>query len=310
MLVLLKSDRKTMSMTVVPNCEDAMTQNINHHINTFRERKLGQVESFDLVMYKYIPLKYVLNMLETRKLRFDNIKKWEDVYENFVDKEELCLLNSERDKMYGRACYGQSWTEQEESDAMWRIYSKAEQSSVRVMTVYPLIYNVFGEWNEKHKDNPIFPTIDRVFYANEDEINEWLISNTPMNIWAFTELQNEGIFIKRHEFEHEKEIRVILSCDKEEKGYVELDFDPYRVFREIVIDPRVNEEEFMRQRDSLIERGFDGSKIRKSTLYDFKKVKLEVDMSEPCDFEIEYYSKKDGKVKKETVYMNAAEGKK
>ena len=69
-------------------------------------------------------------------------------------------------------------------------------------------------------------------------------------------------------------------------------------------------EEFVRQRDHLIERGFDGSKIRKSTLYDFKKVKLEVDMSEPCDFEIEYYSKKDDKVKKETVYMNAPEGKK
>ena len=283
---------------------------IVHHIKPFRNRKLGRMESFDLVMYKYIRLDYVLNMLETKKLRFDNVKKWEDVYENFVDKEEIILLNSEGEEMHNRACYGQSWTVQEESDAMWRIYSHAGQV-VRVMTVYPLLYHVLGEWISKNRDNPLCPTIDYVFYADENEINEWLLSNTPMNIWAFIELQNEGIFIKRHEFEHEKEVRVILSSgNKEEKGYVELDFDPNRVFREIVIDPRVNEEEFMRQRDCLTKRGFDGRKIRKSTLYDFKKVKLEVDMSEPCDFEIELHSKKDGKVKKETVYMNAPEGKK
>lgn len=283
---------------------------IIHHIKPFRNRKLGRMESFNFVMYKYIRLDYVLNMLETKKLRFDNIKKWEDVYENFVDKEEIILLNSEREEMHSRVYYGQSWTVQEESDAMWRIYSHVGQVA-RVMTVYPLLFHVLGEYIDKNKDNPLWPTIDYVFYADENEINEWLLSNTPMNIWAFIELQNEGIFIKRSEFEHEKEVRVILISDnKEEKGYVELDFDPNQLFREIVIDPRANEEEFMRQRDHLIERGFDGSKIRKSTLYDFKKVKLEVDMSEPCDFEIEFYSKKDGKVKKETVYMNAPEGKK
>ena len=55
---------------------------IIHHIKPFRDRKLGRVESFNLVMYKYIWLEYVLNMLETGLIRFDNIKKWEDVYEN------------------------------------------------------------------------------------------------------------------------------------------------------------------------------------------------------------------------------------
>ena len=39
---------------------------LNHHIKPFRERKLGRVESFDLVMYKYIPLRYVLSMRRRR----------------------------------------------------------------------------------------------------------------------------------------------------------------------------------------------------------------------------------------------------
>ena len=276
---------------------------IIHHIKPFRDRKLGRIESFDLVMYKYIRLEYVLNMLETGKLRFDNIKKWEDVYENFVDKEEIQLLNYKHIDMPSRVLYGQSWTTQEESDAMWRIYSNAGHA-VKVMTIYPLILNVLVEWNEKHKDNPIWLTTDRVFYADEIEINNWLLSNSPMNFWAFSELRQESLFIKRKEFEHEKEVRVILRIDsKDENDYISLDFDANLMFREIVIDPRVSDEEFIRQRDSLIDRGFDPTKIRKSTLYDFKKIRLDVDMNEPCDFPITVY--KEGKPVQETVYMNA-----
>lgn len=116
-------------------------------------------------------------------------------------------------------------------------------------------------------------------------------------------MQDEGLFIKRFEFEHEREVRVVFSSYKDKRDFVEIDFDPHQVFREIVIDPRVSEDEFVEQRDNLIARGFDGAKIRKSTLYDFKKVKLEVDMCEPCDFPIIVYDK-DGKPHEEPVFMN------
>lgn len=261
---------------------------INHHIKPFRNRTLGRLESFDLKMYKYIRLDYVLNMLETRKLRFDSIKKWEDVYENFIDKEDVKLLNSKRDHIYSGELYGQSWTVQEESDAMWRIYSDSG-SAVRVMTVYPLLIKMFYEWNSSHSDD-LWPMIDYVSYADEKEINKWLLSNTPMNFWAFIELKYESIFIKRREFEHEKEVRVMVrSYSKEVKEFLELDFDPCQLICEIVIDPRVSEAEFIRQRDNLVDRGFDINKIKKSTLYDFNKVCLVVDMKEPCEVPITKY---------------------
>lgn len=282
---------------------NSLNPNITHHIKPFRNRELGRIESMNLVMYKYIRLEYVLNMLETGKFRFDNIKKWEDVYENFVDKENVNLLNSVKDNVLGSTLFGQSWTTQEESDAMWRIYSNAG-CVVRVMTVYPLLFHVMVEWMTNHKDSSMTLNIDHVFYADENEINEWLLSNSPMNVWAFMELQEEGVFIKRREFEHEKEVRAILRSDrKDTREYIELDFNPHKVFREIVIDPRVCEDEFIRQRDKLVAWGYDISKIRKSTLYDFKKVTLDVDMSEPCEFPIEYLDK-DGNVKKESVFMD------
>ena len=172
------------------------------------------------------------------------------------------------------------------------------------MTVYPLLFNVIANYVVKHQDNPLWPTIDRVYYADEGEINKWLLSNSPMNYWAFNELQNEGLFIKRREFEHEQEVRVILrGIYKYAKDYVELDFDPNEVFREIVIDPRTNEEEYTQLRDALVAHGYDASKIRRYTLYEFKKVNLDIDMSEPCEFPIEYYSKKNGLPHKESVFM-------
>lgn len=87
-----------------------------------------------------------------------------------------------------------------------------------------------------------------------------------------------------------------------------MEFDPNKVFREIVIDPRVSDEEFAQQRDSLVACGYEGNRIRKSTLYDFQRVKLEVDLSEPCDFPITVYSK-DRKPHEETVFMKGPEGK-
>ena len=248
---------------------------------------------FDLVMYKYIRLEYVLNMFETRILRFENIKKWEDVYENFVDKESIIIRNSKRRIMPYSDCFGQSWTTLEESDAMWRIYSN-DGYAVKVKTVYPLLNKVLLDWNTKHDDDQIWPLTDYVFYADENEINEWLVLNSPMNYWAFIELQGECLFIKRREFEHEKEIRVIVRDYKRAgREFIGMDFDPNQFFREIVIDPRVNEKEYTRQRDSLVACGFDSKRIRKSTLYDFKKVELVVDMKEPCDAPIIEYE--DGK---------------
>lgn len=281
----------------------SLNPNIIHHIKPFRDRKLGRMESYDLVMYKYIPLKYVLNMFDNKVIRFDNIRKWEDVYENFVDKENIQLQNSTRSDIPRSQYFGQSWTVQEESDAMWRIYSPTRQS-VRVKTVYPLIFGGCSSWNSKNKDNPMWTTIDYVSYADEGEINKWLVSNSPMNYWAFYEMQTEGLFIKRLEFDHEKEVRVILRNDKiENLDYIEIDFDPYKVFREIVIDPRVSEDEYRQQRDCLVERGYDITKIRKSTLYDFKRVSLDIDMSEPCEFSVGFYDK-DGNLKRDSVYMN------
>jgi hypothetical protein len=85
---------------------------------------------------------------------------------------------------------------------------------------------------------------------------------------------------------------------------ITLKFDPFEMFDEIVIDPRVSNEEYRQQFNSLTSRGYDGCKIRKSSLYDFKKISLEIDMSEPLEFKMTFRDK-NGQNKEESVFMKA-----
>ena len=46
--------------------KDSFNPDINQHLIPFRSMKRERSESFNLVLYKYIPLKYVLSMFKMR----------------------------------------------------------------------------------------------------------------------------------------------------------------------------------------------------------------------------------------------------
>lgn len=282
-----------------------LNPDIIHHIVPIRDNKLKRKDTFDLDMYKYIPLNFVLKMLEKKTMVFNNVDKWEDVYENFVQKENIMLLNSKRDNLLQLPYYGQSWTSLEESDAMWRIYSHPKDNyAVKVKTVYPKIVKMYL----LNRDMKLDQEVDRVYYAEEQIINDWLLKNSPMNLFAYFELVYESLFVKRLEFKHEMEVRIIIHPFGKDEYHdsISLQFDPLDMFDEIVIDPRVSEEEYEQQFDCLTSHGYDGSRIRKSSLYDFKKIPLEIDMSEPLEFKTTVRDS-DGQTKEESLFMKAPE---
>ena len=49
----------------------------------FKQQKVLNGLDLDKPIYKYIPLKYVLQMLKTKQLYMSKVKDWEDTYENF-----------------------------------------------------------------------------------------------------------------------------------------------------------------------------------------------------------------------------------
>ena len=88
--------------------------------------KAGNVINLDLdtPIYKYIPFKYLKLMIQKSNLYFGRVSSWEDVYENWFLKEQMVLSSGEKGRATDliQGVFGQSWTLQEESDAMWRIY--------------------------------------------------------------------------------------------------------------------------------------------------------------------------------------------
>lgn len=76
-------------------------------------------------IFRYVPLKFIKKLLQTKALYFNNVLNWEDPYENFLFKQ-IIITESGNDFKNTRFCpvyFGQCWTTLKESDAMWRIYS-------------------------------------------------------------------------------------------------------------------------------------------------------------------------------------------
>ena len=67
-------------------------------------------------------MKRLLELFQTRHNVLVAPEKWDDPFENFILKS---------DRVSRRGWYGQCWTWQRASDAMWRIYS-GDKNGVRM----------------------------------------------------------------------------------------------------------------------------------------------------------------------------------
>jgi hypothetical protein len=88
----------------------------------------------DKHIYRIISLERLLELFATERNTLVKPEKWEDTFENFILKSKVRLLSGEVIKynIHNRI-YGQCWTSQTASDAMWRIYSP-NKDGVRIRT--------------------------------------------------------------------------------------------------------------------------------------------------------------------------------
>lgn len=166
--------------------------------------KAGNVINLDLdtPIYKYIPFKYLKLMIQNSNLYFGRVSFWEDVYENWFLKEQMVLPSGEKgdamDLIPG--VFGQSWTLQEESDAMWRIYSKVDKkqsddylddTAVRIKTtgrkLFDVIYTDDKDYNTSY--------IGTVSYLSQDDFLNMQTSLSPLNPMDLSE-----VFVKSYFF--------------------------------------------------------------------------------------------------------------
>ena len=198
-------------------------------------------------IYKYIPLKYLLKMLQSANLYVGKVEQWEDVYENFFLKQHF-VYNGQKERLVMddivRKCFsgifGQSWTSCRSSDAMWRIYSKTvgqgrigkflqkssltigdisvdvavkcledvlQDTSVRITTTPRMLYDELRTSRIFTQDMGV--ELQKVQYRTCEVIDKWLdsIYVTSTSMVGYI---IASLFTKRMEFQHEQEVRLFI----------------------------------------------------------------------------------------------------
>ncbi|EPK9348293.1 TPA: DUF2971 domain-containing protein, partial [Klebsiella pneumoniae] len=93
------------------------------------------INNIDTPVYRIFSYERFIELITTNQLVLVQPSMWDDPYENFFLKTEVVSDDGEFGSLESlcNSWYGQCWTENEDTDAMWRIYSP-EKRGVRVKT--------------------------------------------------------------------------------------------------------------------------------------------------------------------------------
>lgn len=237
-------------------------------------------------IYKIMKLDYVLAMINNNKLRIDQIISWDDPYENVFLKQKYQTLitpgmaNISVDDVRD-AIYGQSWSLKGESDAMWRIYSH-NHNSVRIKTTIGKLFDVIY-FNDTCM---VDAYIGIIKYTTKKDIVDVIkhYSTNGITIQDFAKQAINMSFIKRNNFSHEQEVRILKTLSTEDfnarkdsglhTSYLEFDIDFGTLIDEICLDPILSLSELRKQKKQLRAAGVPDRKMKKSALYTLPNAKV------------------------------------
>jgi hypothetical protein len=216
------------------------------------EDNIHRIHDLDQKIYRIFSYGRFQEMFGNKELVLLNPSKWDDPFENFFLKTEVDCGGGEIATLeaLARDWYGQCWTTQSDSDAMWRIYSpEKEKNGIRVSTTIRKLFTAI--WDAADDSAYLKFFIGKVEYLTKADIIAFLnkTSFSSITMGGTNDLFSQLLLVKRTEFSHENEIRIIvddvdkLIGDHRSKTY-KIAIDPHTLFDEVCIDPRTTVFEF------------------------------------------------------------------
>lgn len=248
-----------------------------------RDRAILDIEDVDRPIYRIFSRERFLQLLDTRSIGLVRTRMWEDPFENFLLHARARLSNGEsvgladlRDRYYG-----QCWTLNEESDAMWRIYSAEKATGIKVRSTPRRLFDAVYHTGVEAPQLAFF--LGLVHYLPEKQIAQimtqpdvarmLLLDSTGLN-------QVRTLLFKRYEFSHEAEVRMIFrenARDYDRAANVcSFSVDPSQLIQEVVLDPRATPEAIQDLTSEIRAHGFTGT-IRQSALYRLPDFEIIID---------------------------------
>lgn len=278
--------------------------------NFQRSQKKSPNSICNYPVYLILKYKYLMKIFNEKVLHFSNIEEsWKDVYERFFAKNNFFTAESYTAKsktettlrnLFSCTLYGQSWSYNNCSDAMWRIYSdindKAspegqmlvnetdfEECGIRIKTTLSKLFDILTKNASDEKQ----PLMGNVIYKEPRELNKWINRHQVINKSSFPKVFKESLFIKRDNFGHENELRILFlvpegsKIEEVDKG-IKIPLNPNNPFEfieEIAVDPRIDTriaKEKIEQIKKVIHDSQEGLEkkrtifVKQSDLYHFK----------------------------------------
>lgn len=206
---------------------------------------LIDISDLDVFIYRIFPKHRFLDLLRDRKNGLVKPRLWEDPFENFFLRSEAVEPDGTTVSLESIAegWFGQCWTLNNDTDAMWRIYSPAPANdSIKVRTTVRKLFDSFYDTRDTFASLKFL--MGKVQYLTEADIKK-LVAST-----SFDDVASGGqatgfsrlLCIKREAFAHEGEVRLLFQ-DVDGKHRtdvaVQFDFDFNNICDEVVLDPRL-----------------------------------------------------------------------
>ena len=220
-------------------------------------------------LYRIIPFQRLADILINKKNTLVNPSKWDDPFEDWIlNKNPSAQVNK---------CnfFGQCWTIENKSEAIWRVNSIGTDG-FRIRTKVDKLWNSLNGMEDREY---IFCKIGEISYLEKNEIKK-LKEGSSFNVSILRQdkLQIskqfpenisdliDGFMIKRLGYQYEYEIRLICYNSKnKQEGIKRYSICPNDVIEQILIHPRVDDDDACRIKCTLKKLGFTGE-IKRSEL--------------------------------------------
>jgi hypothetical protein len=246
------------------------------------QHTLGKIENINSEIFRVIEISRLFDLFESELLCLTAPKLWDDPYENCLKHsygissgEESVRLSFEA---YSKYIFGQCWTLNKETDAIWRIYSP-NKDRVKIKTTIAKLQKQI----QKVTDQGVLTYIGEVIYLPEDKIRE-RIADGIKNSFMFhpDTLIRRYYLVKRDTFTYENEVRIIVHLPTPPDNYKNAKYqdpenldlchlfldNPVELIDEIVFDPRMPDS-LVRAYTSYLRDNFKFNKdIYKSNIYE------------------------------------------
>ena len=226
---------------------------------------------------------HALSLISGNGLYFPRPQKWDDPFENLLLKQTYFEAGTQTPidaSAFFDLFFGQCWTrENKETDATWRIYAP-EKDGIRVRTTVKKLYSILDAAFDGTPTLMFF--VCRVDYFEVNDILKRARLDMEMlkavkDISGETALQH--LTVKRPEFSHENEVRIIyrdvLGKVPNSEDHLIVPTESVNFIEDITVDPRMDSSEFKNFRNQT-QSTLPGIPIKQSELYRIPNIAVPV----------------------------------